>query len=160
LSATSSPVPPFGGIDPANVSGFAGVHPVFANVDANTIDPFDPATAGGDAFDLADLSNDPLVTAGVVQLNAIRYIRILDVLGDGSVTDSLGRPIYDASGFDNSCDIDAVSVIHGCSPGDLNGDSVVDAADVPLFVAALLDPSGAAGCADLNGDAMVDGDDI
>src|SRR5205823_13446223 len=111
------------------VSGFTGVHPVLANVDTNTIDPFDPSAAGGDAFDLADLQNHPLVQSGLVRLNAIRYVRIIDVLGDGSLTDTLGRPIYDATGFNNSCDIDAVSVIHGCTPGDVNGDGVIDAAD-------------------------------
>ncbi|MFO1518198.1 MAG: hypothetical protein U1F57_00815 [bacterium] len=35
--------------------GCAGVHPVFANPDTNSISPTDPAVAGGDAFDLHDL---------------------------------------------------------------------------------------------------------
>jgi hypothetical protein len=45
----------------------AGYHPTYANPDKNAIDPTDPAVAGGDAFDLADL--------GVAQA---RYVRIID----------------------------------------------------------------------------------
>jgi hypothetical protein len=124
-SATANPVGPFGTIDPANVSGFGGVHPVFANVDTNATDPFDPAAAGGDAFDLSALSTNPLVTGGLVNLNAVRYVRLVDVLGDGSLTDRLGRPIYDAT--DNTeetgnggADVDSVAVLHGLpEPGNL-----------------------------------------
>ena len=45
----------------------AGWHPVFANPDQNQIDPLDPASAGGDAFDLADLA-----------VPGARYVRITD----------------------------------------------------------------------------------
>jgi hypothetical protein len=83
VSNTPSPVPSFGTIDPSNVSGFAGVSPVLANIDTNTIDPFDPTVSGGDSFDLSALSNDPLVTSGKVDLSAIRYLRLDDVIGDG-----------------------------------------------------------------------------
>jgi hypothetical protein len=113
-SATASPVGPFGTINPANVSGFGGVHPVLANVDANALDPFDPATAGGDAFDLALLAGDPLVTGGALDLANVRFVRLVDVLGDGTLTDRLGRPIYDATGTDNGgADVDSVAVING-----------------------------------------------
>lgn len=48
-------------------------------------------------------------------------------------------------------------------PGDLNCDCQLDAADVPLFVQALVDPSQFSGCdfdaADMNLDGFVDGDD-
>jgi hypothetical protein len=67
----------------------AGWHPVFANPDVNAIDPLDPATAGGDAFDLADLPSD----AGVTD---VRYVRIVD------------RP--DIPG---DFDLDAIGVVHG-----------------------------------------------
>src|SRR5450432_2768926 len=49
----------------------AGWHPVLANPATNQIDPLDPAVAGGDPFDLADLPGD----AGVAEA---RYVRITD----------------------------------------------------------------------------------
>lgn len=51
--------------------------------------------AFGTPFDVAVLTNDPAVVSGSVDLSAIRFIRITDVVGNGSVTDSAGRPIYD-----------------------------------------------------------------
>ncbi|MGE0327846.1 MAG: hypothetical protein AB7K71_25260 [Polyangiaceae bacterium] len=67
----------------------AGTHPVYANVDENDVDPTDPATAGGDAYDLAD-----------VGLAEARYVRITD------------RADLVGSVFD----LDAVAVVNGrCS---------------------------------------------
>jgi len=66
----------------------AGWHPVFANADANGIDPLDPTAAGGDAFDLGDLN-----------IKEVRYVRI---------TDRADMP----GGFD----LDAVGVVHGRCP--------------------------------------------
>jgi hypothetical protein len=117
-SATAAAVGPFGTINPADVVGFAGVHPVLANVASNAIDPFDPAAAGGDAFDLASLATHPLVTAGTLDLANVRFVRLVDVLGDGTLSDRLGRPIYDAIDTptetgNGGADVDAVAVIHG-----------------------------------------------
>jgi hypothetical protein len=70
--------------------GCAGLLPVAANVDTNTHDPRDPAAAGGDVFDLAD-----------VGVSRARFVRITDAGGgrmDGAGTD----------GFD----LDAIAVIH------------------------------------------------
>lgn len=104
-------------VDPAGAAGFAGVSPVLANVDTHTIDPFDPAAAGGDAFDLADLLGQPEVIDGSVDLQAISFLRLIDVLGDGSLSDSGGAPIFDDSGFtNNGADLDAVAVINGVVP--------------------------------------------
>jgi hypothetical protein len=65
----------------------AGWHPVFANPDQNNIDPTDPAVAGGDPFDLADLG-----------LAWARYVRVTDRPGDGNVFD-----------------LDAMAIVHpGC----------------------------------------------
>ena len=106
----------FGTIDPTTASGFAGTNPVLANVDINDINPFDPLVAGGDAFDLADLAALDAVIQGVVDLQNIRFLRLIDVLGDGSLPDSAGNPIFDDAGiFDNGADLDAVAVIHGVS---------------------------------------------
>jgi hypothetical protein len=66
----------------------AGWHPVFANPDENTIDPTDPATAGGDPFDLADLD-----------LDWARFVRVTDKPDDGNVFD-----------------LDAVAIVHPRCP--------------------------------------------
>ncbi|MDP9174632.1 MAG: PEP-CTERM sorting domain-containing protein [Planctomycetota bacterium] len=114
VSNTSSPVGPYGAINPANVSGFAGVHPVYANVDTNNISPFDPSVSGGDSFDLSALSNLPIVKSNVVDLNNIQYVRIIDVPGDGTLLDSGNNPIYDPTGPGNTGGtVDAVAIIHG-----------------------------------------------
>jgi len=77
----TEPVPSFGKIDPALYRGLAGRHP----------------GGTGTAFDLQELKNNPKVLTGTVDLSCIRYIRILDVVGNGSELDDspLPRPIYD-----------------------------------------------------------------
>jgi len=69
--------------------GCAGVALVYASAD-NGVDPTDPATAGGDAFDLADLG-----------LTRARYVR---------VRDSGANPYAGTSG---GFDLDAMAVVHG-----------------------------------------------
>ncbi|MEO0652979.1 MAG: hypothetical protein AAFZ65_20055 [Planctomycetota bacterium] len=86
--------------------GVCGGLPVLANVDTNTISPFDPVVSGGEAFDLADLADDPAVTGGAVDLSAIRFVRLVDVgVGD---TDDAGTPL---GGF-GGADVDAVTVLN------------------------------------------------
>ncbi len=141
-------VGPYQNIDPSLVSGFAGIEPVHANVGpleegGNDLDPFDPDVAGGDVFDLADLAGDPLVVAGDVDVGRIYYVKLIDVLGDGSEQDSFGNPVYDPTGNmeppysdETSADVDALSVINGLPaprPGDANRDGVVDGADYTLW---------------------------
>jgi hypothetical protein len=69
----------------------AGWHPVYANPDTNNIDPLDPAQAGGDAFDLADIG-----------VSYARYVRITD------------RP--DQTGFNGVFDLDAVGIVNARCP--------------------------------------------
>jgi len=108
--------PPGGMMYPDNIVNLAGVYPVLANVDTNNIDPFDPDDAGGDPFDLDDLLTDSLVQSGLVDLQNINYIQLIDIYGDGSCLDSQGNPIYDPLGFGNTgADIDAISVINYCT---------------------------------------------
>jgi hypothetical protein len=64
---------------------------VNANADTNDIDPTDPAVAGGDAYDLADI--------GVA---SARYVRITD------------RP--DLTGMAGVYDLDAVAIVHPACP--------------------------------------------
>jgi hypothetical protein len=66
----------------------AGWHPVYANPAENDVDPLDPASAGGDPFDLAD-----------VGVSVARFVRITD------------RP--DVQG---TFDLDAVGIVHALCP--------------------------------------------
>lgn len=69
----------------------------------------------GTPFDLRALVNRPEVRSGVVDLSAVGYVRVVDVVGDGSATDSFGNSIYDpypttgSAGFD----LDAIAVLNG-----------------------------------------------
>lgn len=80
-------------IDPTNLSGLAGKH----------------RGGYGTPFDLAALGAVP----GLDTRN-VRFVRLIDILGDGSSKDSGNRPIYDpypttgSPGFD----LDAIGVIH------------------------------------------------
>jgi hypothetical protein len=99
-SQVTEPTGAFGLIDPALVSGFAGVNPF-------------------DVFDLSDLLGLPAVTSGAVDLGAIRFVRIVDVVGDGGTPDSLGNPIYDPypSQGNAGVDLDAIAAVP--EPGSL-----------------------------------------
>lgn len=70
----------------------AGWHPVLANAEENELDATDPAQAGGDAFDLAD-----------VCMTRARYVRISD------------RADLDGA-LDGVFDLDAVSIVHAACP--------------------------------------------
>lgn len=90
VSLTATPIPGYGGLDVTDVSGLAGRY-----------------IAGyGTPFDLNDLRGAPEVLAGEVDLSNIRYVRLTDVVGDGTALDLRGRPIYDpypttgSAGFD------------------------------------------------------------
>jgi hypothetical protein len=86
-------------IDRTNVAGLAGVH----------------QAGQGTLFDLDDLLANALVQAGLVDLGAIGFVRIVDVPGNGSFLDSLGNPILDAwptTGSNAGFDLDAVGALH------------------------------------------------
>ncbi len=98
-SFTPSAVGGFGSIDPTNIDGLAGKY-----------------RAGyGTQFDLSSLAG----TANL-DVNNVRYVRIVDIKGDGSVLDdypaALGGPhkIYDAypTSASGGFDLDAVGVLH------------------------------------------------
>lgn len=91
----------------------------------------------GTEFDLLELTNHPLVLSGDVDLNAIEYVRIEDVVGDGSTFDSMSNPIYDpfATPFaTGGFDIDAVGAINVPEPG-AGATLVTGAAALALLVA-------------------------
>lgn len=88
----------FAGVNTTNLHNFAGVHP----------------TLTGTPFDLDDLVAADDVVAGRVDLDEIYYVRLVDVPGNGSVTDSRGNPIHDAWHTVDSggLDVDAVGILH------------------------------------------------
>ncbi len=99
-TGVGAPVGRYDLVDPALLSGFAGVNAF-------------------DAFDLSDLLGLPEVTGGAVDLGAVRYVRIVDVIGDGGTLDSLGNPIYDPypSQGNAGVDLDAIAAVP--EPGSL-----------------------------------------
>lgn len=100
-SLTPAPVGAYGTVNPKNVFGLAGKH-VNAYGDS-----------WGTPFDLAWLANDALVTGGLVNLDAITYIRLVDIPGDGTFSDSQGSPIFDAwlTWGSGGLDLEAIGVI-------------------------------------------------
>lgn len=100
-SLTPSAVGSFGTIDASNVFGLAGKH-----VNAY-------GESWGTPFDLGSLAADPLVAAGVVDLDAITHVRLVDLPGNGAFTDSTGAPVYDAwrTMGSGGHDLEAVGVI-------------------------------------------------
>ncbi len=79
--------------DPTAYGGFAGKH----------------LQGTGTPFDLRELAGTP-----GLDIRRVTHVRLVDVVGDGSVTDNYGNPIYDphptfgSGGFD----LDAVGVLH------------------------------------------------
>jgi hypothetical protein len=86
-------------IDPTDYHNLGGKHPLGL----------------GTGFDLAELAQHPLVLAGKLDLKHVGYVRLVDVIGDGSTLDAAGRPVYDpyptpyaSGGFDAN----GVGVLH------------------------------------------------
>jgi hypothetical protein len=100
-SLTASAVGGYGNINPTDAFNLAGKH-----VNAN-------GECWGTPFEFSQLAADPLVTGGQVDLNAIRYVRLVDIPGSGDFKDSENRSIFDAwltfgsGGFD----LEAVGVV-------------------------------------------------
>lgn len=92
VSLTPDPVCAFCTIDPTDIDGLAGKY----------------RQGWGTPFDL-----DVFATSAL-DVNNVSYVRLLDVVGDGSMVDSFGNPIYDpyqttgSAGFD----LDAIGVIN------------------------------------------------
>lgn len=93
FSLTQNAIGAFGSLDPTNLDGLAGKY----------------RGGYGAPFDLDILKSVP-----GLDVNAVRYVRIVDIVADGTALDSMNRPIYDphptvgSGGFD----LDAVGVIH------------------------------------------------
>ena len=72
--------PAFAGIDPTDVHNLAGLHEGLT----------------GTPFDFAELADAAEVLSGAVGLDDIRYVRLIDIPGDGSSLDAEGRGILEA----------------------------------------------------------------
>ncbi|MEM6749046.1 MAG: dockerin type I domain-containing protein [Planctomycetota bacterium] len=130
------------GVDATNLDGLAGKY----------------RQGFGTPFDLDGVDGvNPLVDVA-----AITHVRVVDILGDGSVADTSGDPIYDpfptfgSPGFD----LDAVAVLHQASaglPADANADGVVDLLDFDVLAQNFGSNTGAgASAGDFNADGVVD----
>jgi hypothetical protein len=88
----------FGRINTTIVGSLAGKYPI----------------KWGTPFDLRVLANKPDVVDGTVDLNDIRYVKIVDIVGDGSCTDSFGNIIYDPYPTEDSAglDLEAIGVLN------------------------------------------------
>jgi hypothetical protein len=146
-SGPVGPLPPFGTMPMGSFRGLTGGLPGLANVLTNTISPWDPSVSGGEAFDLADLANHPLVQSGVVDLQNIQFVRIADVV-EGVELDSFGNLIWDNGGT-SSADIDAVAVIHHSANQDPNAPQVDFWTDSQGFVHLELEDAQGLGDLDL-----------
>lgn len=120
VSLTSGLAGGYGTIDPTDVHNLAGKHP-------NAY-----GTSEGTGFNLEDLLADPLITSGLVDINDINYLRLMDIPGSGDFFDSAGNPIYDAW------------VTWGSGGVDLEAVGVINAAAVPIPAALWLLGSGLA----------------
>lgn len=147
VSLTPELIWAYGTIDMTDVYNLAGKHPNGYNV------------CTGTGFDLSELSNHRLVVNGTVDLEDIKYVRIVDIPGSGDFYDDPNslidpntlsnyphqHPIYDAwetvgsGGFD----LDAIGVLHEQNkPADINLDGVVDMGDLYIFIPAWLSQIG------------------
>ena len=122
-SLTDSPVGGFGTIDPTNIGGFGGKY----------------RQGYGTPFDLA-LLFDP---CGVVDTDNVKWVRIVDIVGDGSYLDTSGDVIYDpypttgSAGFD----LDAIGVLN-MRTGDFDESGDVDHSDLLILSQAWLSEQG------------------
>ncbi len=102
VSLTPAAVGPYGTFNSTDVYNLVGKH----------VNAF--GDSWGTPFDLQTLANDPLVINGMVDLNRILYIRIVDIPGDGTWLDASGHSIFDAwlTTGSGGLDLEALGVIH------------------------------------------------
>ncbi len=173
VSLTPGPVGMYGTIEISDIHNLVGKHP-----NANGL-------CTGTPFDLSDVAGDPLVVEGLVDINDIRYVRIVDIPGSGDFFDEASafidpatwpiwgsyagvHAVYDAwvTFGSGGIDIEAVGVLNEQEYEvdiDLNG--IVDMFDYALLASAFGSrfgqPNWIARC-DLadDGNLVIDGRDL
>jgi len=145
VSLTGEAVGVFGTIEHGNIYNLAGKHPNAYGI------------CTGTPFDLQEITEDPKVVSGLVDVNDIRYVRIVDIPGSGDFNDEAmlniapdtwpawdfyqnNHPIYDAwiTFGSGGLDLEAVGVLREQNYSadiDLNG--IVDVSDFELLISAL-----------------------
>jgi hypothetical protein len=107
----------------------------------------------GTPFDLSEIRNEPNVKNGLVDVNNILYVRIVDIPGSGDFYDDAHKlidpctwpnwsnydanhPIYDAwpTKWSDGFDLEAIGVLQPQEyGGDINLDGVIDYEDLDIF---------------------------
>ncbi|HUT45289.1 MAG TPA: DUF4465 domain-containing protein, partial [Sedimentisphaerales bacterium] len=145
VSLIPEPIGLYGTVEISEVYNLAGKHPNAYGI------------CTGTPFDLQEIANDPDVVAGLVDVNDIRYVRIVDIPGSGDYYDEAmlsmdpgtwpawdfygnDHPIYDAwpTWGSGGLDLEAVGVLREqdySADIDLNG--IVDVSDFELLLSAL-----------------------
>ena len=145
VSLTPAAVGRYGTVEISNAYNLAGKHPNAGGI------------CTGTPFDLQEIADGPDVVSGLVDINDIRYVRIVDIPGSGDFYDGASvhvdpwsapawaryghnHPIYDAwpTLSSGGLDLEAVGVLHEqkySADIDLNG--VVDVLDFELFISVL-----------------------
>ncbi len=146
VSLTAGTVGPLGTIEIDDVFNLAGKHP----------NGYGKCT--GTPFDLRGIADEAMVQNGIVDINNIIYVRIVDIPGSGNFNDNamahidpgtrpnwanydVNNPIYDAWVTWDSAgvDLEAIGVLHPQEhPADINLDGIVDYYDLTAFVSAWL----------------------
>jgi hypothetical protein len=144
VSLTGGRVGALGTVDITNVYNLAGKHPNAYGV------------CTGTPFDLSELRDEPNVQSGLVDINDIAYVRIVDIPGSGDFLDEAtqyvdpcswpnwdhydtNHPVYDAwlTGGSDGMDLEAIGVLREQEySADINLDGIVDMFDFALFASS------------------------
>lgn len=122
-SVTPDPVGAFGSVDATEITGFASKYMM----------------GYGTPFDLAELRG----VSGLLDVDNVKWVRIIDIVGDGTYLDSSGDSIYDpyatigSAGFD----LDAVGALH-MRTGDFDESGGVDETDLAIISDAWMSRTG------------------
>jgi hypothetical protein len=128
-SLTDSPVPPLGEVQPTDIAGLASKYKM----------------AYGTPFDLSRLRG----VCALLDVNNIKWVRIVDIIGDGTYLDTSGDVIYDPyptvgpPGTPNTAgfDLDAIAVLN-MRTADFNQSGNVDYVDLSILVQSWLSRPG------------------
>jgi hypothetical protein len=99
LSFRVDPVAGFEPVDPNDYENFGGDQPLDS----------------GTGFDLAELVGHPLVTAELLDLSDVAYVRLIDVIGNGTTFDADAQQVWDpypTPFAEGGFDAEAVGVLH------------------------------------------------
>lgn len=146
VSLTPGLVGAYGTIEISNILNFVGKHPNAYGLCVGT------------PFNLSEIAEYQMVKDGIVDINNISYVRIVDIPGSGDFNDvavehtdpntwpdwdyyDVNHPIYDAwvTWSSGGLDLEAIGVLEEQEySADINLDGIVDFFDFTLFVSAWL----------------------